>query len=244
MERLGIDIGGSGIKAAIVDTQSGKLVSERLRIPTPQPSKPEAVADAVSAAASQLKWSGSAGIGFPAAITEGIVRTATNIDKQWLGVDAVQLFSEALGHPCAVLNDADAAGLAEIAFGVGRDVKGIVIVLTLGTGIGSAVFNNGVLQPNTELGHLLFKGDIAERYTSDAARKASGLSWKKWGKRLDSYLHYVEDLFWPQLIILGGGSSRKFEEYADQITTRTLVVPAAHRNQAGLIGAAMASRRE
>ncbi|MBE0640784.1 MAG: ROK family protein, partial [Bacteroidales bacterium] len=203
MKRLGIDIGGSGIKAAVVDTTTGELIGERLRIPTPQPSTPSALAAAVASAAHQLQWQGPAGIGFPAAITQGIVRTATNIDKQWIGMDAVQLFSEALGHPCAVLNDADAAGLAEIAFGAGRDVKGIVIVLTLGTGIGSAVFNDGVLQPNTELGHLLFKGDIAERYTSDAARKSSGLSWKKWGKRLDSYLHYVEDLFWPQLIILG-----------------------------------------
>ncbi|HRY99614.1 MAG TPA: ROK family protein [Bacteroidales bacterium] len=243
MESLGIDIGGSGIKAALVNTLTGELLSDRLRMATPQPSTPERVAAVVAEAALQLGWHGPAGIGFPAAVTQGIVRTATNIDHKWIGMDAVELFSEALGQPCTVLNDADAAGLAEIAFGEGRDVAGTVIVLTLGTGIGSAVFNNGILQPNTELGHLLFRGDIAEHYASDAARKAAGLSWEKWGKRLDKYLKHVENLFWPQLLILGGGSSRKFEAFAAQLTTRTPVVAARHRNQAGLIGAAMASSR-
>ena len=244
MQILGVDIGGSGIKAAVVDTDTGTLLSERLRLRTPQPSTPEAMAAVVVDIAAQLNWNGPVGIGFPAAVTHGIVRTATNIDKSWIGVDANALFSKALGHPCTVINDADAAGLAEIAFGAGKDVKGVVIVATIGTGIGTSVFIDGRILPNTELGHLLFKGDIAERYASDAARKLSALSWKKWGKRLGKYLQYLESLFWPQLIIIGGGGSRRFSEYFDQLNTRTPVVAAIHLNQAGLIGAAMAAATE
>jgi len=243
MQIIGIDIGGSGIKAGIVDTEKGQILGDRIRIPTPQPSTPEAVAAAVAQAFQYLNYQGPAGIGFPAAITDGVVRTAANIDKSWIGVQAEQLFSQATGSPCSVINDADAAGLAEIRFGEGRDVAGTVIVITVGTGIGTSVFLNGNLLPNTELGHLMYKGRIAEKLVSDATRKKQGLSWKKWAKRFSGYLRHLEGLFYPELIIIGGGTSKKWEKFSPCLKVNSRVLCARHFNDAGIIGAAMAASR-
>lgn len=240
MEVLGIDIGGSGIKAAIVDISKGELVSERLRIPTPQPSLPKDVSEVILEIIRQFNYKGPIGIGFPAAITRGIIRTASNIDDSWKLLEADAFFTESLGNPSFVLNDADAAGFAEIKFGAGKDVDGVVILVTVGTGIGTAVFVNGTLLPNTEFGHLKYrKDDIAEHWVSDAKRKNDGLSWEKWGKRFNKYLQYLEALTYPELFIIGGGASRKFEKYADSFKTMARVVPAEQRNHAGLIGAAV-----
>lgn len=245
MNLLGIDIGGSGIKAAVVDIRKGELVSERLRIPTPQPSLPEDVSVVIKDIILQLDYQGPVGIGFPAAITQGLIRTASNIDQSWKGLQAEKYFTDALGMPAYVLNDADAAGYAEIGFGEGKGVKGVVIAVTVGTGIGTAVFNDGKLLPNTEFGHLIYKkGDIAEHHVSDAARKANGMSWHKWGKRFNKYLLYLETLTYPSLFIIGGGASRKFEKYADCFTTNAQVKPALHRNHAGLIGAAIHAQKQ
>ncbi|MEM7659943.1 MAG: ROK family protein [Bacteroidota bacterium] len=241
MDVLGIDIGGSGIKGAIVDTISGTLTTERHRIPTPQPATPRAVAETTRELVEHFHWKGPIGCGFPAAIQQGVARTASNIDKKWIGVNVETLLHNRTNCPVTVVNDADAAGLAEVNFGAKRGLKGVTLLLTVGTGIGSALINNGVLVPNTELGHLKFKGDIAEKYASDSARKRQDLSWKEWGKRFNEYLHHVHRLFYPDLIILGGGASKKFEKYEDHIDVETDVMPAKLLNQAGIIGAAVAA---
>ncbi len=243
MNILGIDIGGTGIKGAIVDTATGELLTERHRIPTPSPSTPHAVADAVAKLVKELRWNGPVGCGFPAPIQSGISTTASNISDQWIGLNVEALLSQTLGMPVTVVNDADAAGLAEVTFGGGKGRSGFIILLTLGTGIGSAMIINGQLVPNTELGQLLFKGDVAERYCSDAARKRENLNWKQWAKRFDQYLEYVHRLFYPDLIILGGGASKKFDKFADRLTLSLPVVPAELLNLAGIIGAALAAER-
>jgi len=240
MQILGVDIGGSGIKGAIVDTSTGELVSERHRIETPQPATPEAVAPVLAQLTRHFNWTGLIGCGFPAAIQHGIVRTASNIAPSFIGTDIDRLFSDATQCPCFNLNDADAAGMAEIEFGEGANQAGVVLMVTIGTGLGTALFTDGNLIPNTELGHIyLENGKEAERYASDAVRKAEDLGWKRWGKRFDFYLTSMEKLFWPDLIILGGGASKKFEKFQDQLTIEAPVKPAAFLNQAGIVGAAL-----
>ncbi len=238
---LGIDIGGSGIKGAPVDVERGVLVADRLRIPTPQPASPEAVAQVIAAQVEHFSWSGPVGCAFPAVIKDGVVQTAANIDKSWIGIDGRKLFECYTKCQITLLNDADAAGLAEMRFGAGREESALVIMLTLGTGIGSALFMDGRLVPNTELGHLVIRGKVAEARASGLARSQQALSWKAWAKWVDEYLRYVEDLLSPQLFILGGGVSKKHDKYLHHFTTDTTVVPAEMCNDAGIVGAAIAT---
>lgn len=242
MEILGIDIGGSGIKGAPVDIRTGELLSERIRIPTPQPSKPRKVAKVVAEITRQFKWKGAVGVGFPAPIVDGKVMTAANIHKKWVGTDVAELFAKETGCPVYVFNDADAAGTAEMRLGAGAGRKGVVIVITIGTGLGSAIFTDGCLVPGTELGHMQIDGKDAELRASGEVRKRESLSWKRWAKRFDRFLHEVEDLFWPNLFILGGGISKRHQEYFHYFTVRTEVVPAKLFNNAGIVGAALAAK--
>jgi len=238
---VGVDIGGSGVKGAAVDLATGALATERIRIRTPLPATPEAVAQVVTALLDQLGVDGPIGVTLPSVITGGVVRTAANIDKQWIGVDAVDLFGTATGRRVAVLNDADAAGVAEVKFGAGAGHAGVVMMVTLGTGIGSALFVDGVLIPNTELGHLHLHHGDAELWAADSVREKENLSWDEWAGRLEQYLQLVQRLFWPELIILGGGVSRKADKFLPQISVDTEVVPATLQNEAGIVGAAMAA---
>jgi polyphosphate glucokinase len=239
---LGIDFGGSGIKGALVDIKTGKLLEERHRIPTPEPSTPENVAKTIKDLVKHFKWKGLIGVGFPAVVQNGIVRSAANIDKSWINTNARKLFAEATRLPVWVANDADVAGLAEVKFGAGAGFKGAIVVLTIGTGIGSSLFIRGKLYPNTEFGHLEFKGMDAETYTSDAARKRENLDWETWGNRLNEYLSFVEFLTGPELIILGGGASKKLHLFKKQLNLKAKVVPAKFLNEAGIIGAAIAAK--
>ncbi len=242
MQVLGIDIGGSGIKGAPVDIEKGVMLTERYRIPTPQPAKPKPVAKTVAKIAKHFNWNGPIGCGFPAAVQHGITRTASNVDKKWIGTNASALFSEATGCPVKVINDADAAGLAEMAFGAGKGRQGVVLLVTIGTGLGTSLFTDGVLLPNTELGHIEINCEDAELMASDAARQRDELSWKKWGKRLDTYLDRMEQLIWPDLIILGGGVSKKHEKFIPYLTVQAEIVTAQTFNEAGIIGAAIAGK--
>ncbi len=242
MEILGIDIGGSGIKGAPVDVVTGELVTLRHRIPTPQPSKPDAVAEVVAEIARHFDWSGPIGATFPAIVQHGVIGSAANVDDDWIGVNAVQLFTKATGCPVRVLNDADAAGVAAMTFGAGQHRNGVVIMLTLGTGIGSAIFIDGTLVPNTECGHLQIHNMDAEHYASDRVRKEEDLSWKAWGKRLNEYLQHMEFIFSPDLFIIGGGVSNKHDKFFKYLDLKTEIVPAELKNEAGIIGAAMAAR--
>jgi polyphosphate glucokinase len=239
---LGIDVGGSGIKGAPVNIESGELLTARYRIPTPQPAKPEAIAKVVSQVAKNFAWSGQIGCGFPAVIHSGVALTAANVSKKWIGTDAASLFTGTTGCPVCVVNDADAAGLAEMTFGAGRGRMGVVLIVTVGTGLGTALFTNGHLVPNTELGHIELKGQDAETYASDAARKRERLSLKRWAKRFNLYLNTLEKLLWPDLIILGGGISKEFEAFRPEINVQAEIVPAQTLNEAGIIGAALAAR--
>ncbi|GAB3454023.1 ROK family protein [Kineococcus endophyticus] len=238
---LGVDIGGSGIKAAPVDLAGGAFAAERVRQETPQPSTPAAVAPVVAEVISgfDVPADTPVGITFPAVIQHGIARTAANVDKSWIGTDAGTLFSETLGRKVFVVNDADAAGYAEVTFGAGKGVRGVVLVTTLGTGIGSALFVDGRLVPNTELGHLEIDGHDAEKKAADSARERHDLSWSQWAKRLQRYYSHVEDLLWPDLIVVGGGVSKKHEKFLPHLDLRAPIVPAQLRNDAGIIGAAM-----
>ncbi|HEY5672896.1 MAG TPA: ROK family protein [Malonomonas sp.] len=238
MDVLGIDIGGSGIKAAVVDAANGELKSERLRIATPVPATPAAVAAAVAELVRQFNWQGPIGCGFPAIIRNGVAQSAANIAEEWIGTDVARLLRAATGCPCVVINDADAAGLAEMCFGAGKGRSGNVLVITVGTGLGSALFNNGVLYPNSELGHLRLKTGLAEHYASAAVRKQEKLSWAAWAKRLNRFFSLVERVLSPDLIIIGGGVSRKHEKFFPLLKTRADVLPAQFRNHAGIIGAA------
>lgn len=241
MEILGIDIGGSGIKGTLVDIDKGEFAVERHRIETPQPSTPDAVAETVAKLVKHYNYKGPIGCTFPAVILHGVAMSAANVDKSWIGTNAEELFNQATGCPVCVLNDADAAGVAEMTHGVGQGRNGVVIMLTLGTGIGSAIFTNGILVPNTEFGHVEMGGKEAEHYAASSIRESEDLSWKKWGKRLNKYLNYMEMLFTPDLFILGGGVSKRSEKYMEYIDVRAEVVPAELRNDAGIIGAAMAA---
>lgn len=240
MEILGIDIGGSGIKGAPVDTESGQLLKERLRIPTPKPATPEKVVEVVHEIAEHFKWKDAIGCAFPARIKKGIARTAANVDNSWLGTNVETLIEEKTGCPTVALNDADAAGVAEMAFGAGRGRKDLVMLLTFGTGIGSALFVNQILVPNTEFGHLELHGGDAELYAADSARKRDDLKWSDWAKRVQEYLDVIEFLIAPDLIIIGGGVSKpsKRERFMPDLITNADLVPAELRNDAGIIGAA------
>lgn len=241
MEILGVDIGGSGIKAAPVDINTGNLSGKRHRVPTPQPATPEAITKALVKLVKHFKWTGPVGCGFPAAISNGIVRTASNIDKSWIGTEVSKLFTKSSGCQTVVLNDADAAAFAEMKFGAGKNQNGVVFIITVGTGLGTAAFSNGCLLPNMELGHLIIDGKIAEHYASDAVRKNEGLTWKKWSKRFNRYLYEIEQLFWPDLIILGGGASKKQDKFFKYLDSNVKIVAAKLLNEAGIIGAALAA---
>lgn len=243
MEILGVDIGGSGIKGALVNIKTGELTAARHRIPTPMPATPKSVTETVVKLINHFKWSGPVGCGFPAAISKGRVRTASNIDEKWIGTVASALFSEASGCPTVVLNDADAAGLAEMKFGAGKNNEGVVFVITIGTGLGTTAFSKGHLFPNMELGHLVMDDVIAEHYASDAVRKNENLSWKKWSKRFNKYLYEIEQLFWPDLIIIGGGASKKQEKFFHYLSSNVELKPAQLLNEAGIIGAALATQQ-
>lgn len=238
MAVLGIDIGGSGIKAALVDVDKGVVVNAPLEVATPYPASPRAVADEVAKIVSALEWQGRVGIGFPAVIRAGVVGTAANIDTSWIGVDAADLFSRAIAGHCVVLNDADAAGLAEMHFGAGRGKEATVLMLTLGTGIGSALFYRLQLFPNLELGSLPLKGGSAEEYAAASVRKRENLSWQEWGGRLNLFFGQVERLLSPDLIIIGGGVSQRSDHFFPYLQTRAQLVPARLLNHAGIIGAA------
>lgn len=243
MQILGIDIGGSGIKGALVDAQTGEMVTERFRVETPKSAKPSDVAECVKQIVEHFKWTGKVGCGFPAVIQHGVVKTASNIDKSWIGVNARELFNQVTGCEFQVVNDADAAGLAEMSFGAGVNQMGVVVLVTIGTGIGSAVFTDGVLVPNTELGHVMVKDQVGEKYASDATRKKEDLNWEKWAKRLNDYLDRIEFLVWPDLILIGGGASKKFEKYASELKPRAVLKPAQLENNAGIVGAACAWKK-
>lgn len=237
-----MDIGGSGIKGAPVDLDRGDLAQERHKVLTPHPATPQDVAGCVAEVVGHFDWSGPVGITFPGVVTGGVTRSAANVDKGWIDLDARTLLSDKLGLPVTVLNDADAAGIAEMTFGAGRGRKGTVIVLTLGTGIGSALFVDGRLVPNTELGHLELNGHDAEKHASTKAKEDEDLSWHHWAHRVQKYLAHVEMLFSPELFIIGGGVSRKADKFLPLIEhVRAEMVPAELQNNAGIVGAAMAA---
>jgi polyphosphate glucokinase len=244
MEILGIDIGGTGIKGAPVNIETGVLTADRFRLKTPKGAEPEAVARVVAEIVKHFEWSGPVGAGFPAPIKHGIVKMAANISPAWIGLNADDVLTKATGCDVTVGNDADVAGLAEMAFGAGKDQIGTVIMLTLGTGIGSAVFYEGRLLPNTEFGHLRVKGEDAEARASDAARVRENLSWEEYAKRLNRFLVRMEKLFWPDLFIIGGGISKNSDQYIPLLKVETKVVKAQFLNEAGIVGAALAARPE
>jgi polyphosphate glucokinase len=240
MNVFGIDIGGSGIKGAPVDTQSGELLEERVRIKTPKPATPEAIVETAVEVIREARWEGPVGCGFPAVVKGGVVQTAANIDKAAIGFDLRAALLRELDAPVSVVNDADAAGLAEMRWGAGREQDGVVLMLTLGTGIGTSLFVGGRLMPNTEFGHIEVRGKDGEHRAADSARKRDDLSWKEYAGRLDEYLHRVEFLLWPDLIVIGGGISKKSEKFFPHLTARTMVVAAEMHNDAGIAGAALA----
>ena len=241
---LGIDVGGSGIKGAPVDTDTGELVQPRFRIPTPEPATPDQVAQVVKELLTHFEFNGKVGAGFPAVVHHGVAFTAANIHKSWIGTNVSQLFTDVTGCPTTVLNDADAAGLAEMKFGAGQKwTKGVVIVVTVGTGLGTAVFVDGHLFPNTEFGHLEIRGKDAETRASDANRQRKEWSWEKWAIRLNEYFQTVERLMSPDLVIVGGGLSKDFDKVAPFISLRAQIVPAQLMNEAGIVGAALAAEQ-
>ena len=242
---LGIDIGGSGIKGAIVNVKTGEMTTDRLRIPTPEPSTPQAVVDTIKQIAKKFGWKGPIGVGFPGVMLHGVVKTAANVDDGWLNVDLEKLLEKRTGCKSVAVNDADAAGMAEMKYGAGKNNKGVVIMLTIGTGIGCALFTQGKLSPNCEWGHFCLPGDIdnAEKWASDAARKNFNLTWDEWMQRLNIYISYIEDMFWPDLIIIGGGLAKKLKKNGIPFETRTKIVPAQLLNEAGIIGAAVSAKK-
>jgi polyphosphate glucokinase len=237
--RLGIDIGGTGIKGAPVDTDVGDLTGDRFRIDTPKKSKPHEVGKVVEQIVKHFPdVDGAIGVTFPGVVISGVVHTSANMDKSWIDFDADKFFSDQLGRPVTMMNDADAAGLAEMRFGAGKGRKGVVVMITLGTGIGCAVFNNGVLLPNTEFGHIEIDCKDAERIASGSARDDEKLSWKEYGKRVQKYLRKLDALIWPDLVILGGGVSKEAEKFLADVKVRVPVVTAELLNNAGIVGAA------
>lgn len=244
MEILGIDVGGSGIKGALVNTKKGKLITDRYRLRTPSSRKPIPIARAVAKVAYHFSWQGPIGCGFPTVIHNGVAKLHGNLNEKWTNTDIEALLAEHTGCPVTVINDADAAGLAEMNFGAGEGQDGVVIVITIGTGLGTAVFTSGHLVPSTEFGHLEMNCFDAEEQASDAARQREKLSWKEWAKRFDQYLNQLNLLFWPDLIILGGGGSKKFNRFESYLTVPVKVVPAQLLNEAGIVGAALAAKKK
>ncbi len=239
---FGIDVGGSGVKGGIVDLDTGQLIGERFKLATPQPATPDAVAETIAAVVREFGWTEELGVTYPGVVTDGIVRTAANVDKGWIGVNARDVISAQLdGQAVTVLNDADAAGLAEEKFGAGRDNTGVIVLLTFGTGIGSAVIHNGVLLPNTEFGHLEVGGKEAEHRAASSIKEKKGWSYERWTEEVTRVLIAVENAIWPDLFIAGGGISRKAEKWVPLLKNRTPVVAAALQNTAGIVGAAMAA---
>ena len=240
MEVFGLDIGGSGIKGTPVETESGELLGDRIRVPTPEAATPDEVVAAAVEVVSRSGWEGPVGCGFPGVVKEGVIHTAANVADEFIGFDLQTRLQKELGTPVRIVNDADAAGLAEVRWGAGRGVEGTVLMLTIGTGIGTALFIEGKLVPNTELGHVEIHGREAELWAADRIRKVEDLSWKKWARRIEEYFQKMEALLWPDLIVVGGGVSKKSERFLPRIETRTKVVPAEMLNNAGIAGAALA----
>jgi len=239
---FGIDVGGSGVKGAVVDLDTGQIIGERFRLPTPQPATPDAVADAVAQVVRHFDWTGPLGVTYPGVVTEGIVRTAANVDKSWIGCNAREVITAKLdGQSVTVLNDADAAGLAEERFGAGREADGVVVLLTFGTGIGSAVIHRGALLPNTEFGHIEVGGKEAEHRAASSVKERKGWSYKRWAKEVTKVLVAVENAICPDLFIAGGGISKNADQWLPLLKNRTPVVAATLLNTAGIVGAALAS---
>ena len=242
MQAFGIDIGGTGIKGAPVDLATGKLLADRKKIATPQPATPDAVTEVVKEVVQSFGWTGVTGATYPGVVINGTIRSAANVDKSWIGADAAALFAKAIGSEVAVLNDADAAGIAEMTFGAGVGVKGSVLMLTFGTGVGSALFTDGVLVRNTEFGHIEIRGKDAEKRASEHAKVAHEWGWKDWTQRVSEYLQHIEALMSPDLIIVGGGISKESEKWVPHLTgVQAKIVPATLLNDAGIVGAAMAA---
>lgn len=242
---MGIDVGGSGVKGGIVDLDTGKLVGERFKLLTPQPATPTAVAKTVAEVVKHFDWTGPLGVTYPGVVVHGVVHTAANVDKTWLGTNASEVISSALGgRPVTVLNDADAAGLAEIRYGAGRNNQGVVVLLTFGTGIGSAVIHNGLLLPNTEFGHIEVGGKEAEHRAASSVRDRKEWTYERWSKEVTQVLVAIENAIWPDLFIAGGGISRKADKWVHLLKNRTPVVAAELQNEAGIVGAAMAAADE
>ncbi|HME46956.1 polyphosphate--glucose phosphotransferase [Mycobacterium sp.] len=240
---FGVDVGGSGVKGGIVDLDSGLLIGDRYKLPTPQPATPEAVARTIASVVKEFGWSEPLGVTYPGVVTNGVVRTAANVDKTWIGVSAAKVISEALGgQTVTVLNDADAAGVAEVRYGAGKDNGGVIVLLTFGTGIGSAVIHNGVLLPNTEFGHLEVGGMEAEHRAASSVREKHHWSYKRWAPEVTKVLVAIENAIWPDLFIAGGGISRKADKWIPLLENRTPVVAAALQNTAGIVGAAVTAQ--
>jgi polyphosphate glucokinase len=242
MHVFGIDIGGSGIKGAPVDVATGKMLTERKKILTPHPATPDAVTAVVKELAAQFEWTGVTGATFPGVVANGTVRTAANVDPAWVGTDAATAFGDAIGTEVTVLNDADAAGVAEMTFGAGKGEHGTVLMLTFGTGVGSALFTGGVLVPNTEFGHIEIRGKDAEKRASEHAKVTHEWGWKEWSERVEEYMMHMEALLSPDLLIVGGGISKESDKWVPRLKgVRARIVPATMHNDAGIIGAAMAA---
>lgn len=239
MHILGIDIGGTGIKGGVVDTTTGTMITEKFRLPTPRPALPIEVANTVQKIVDHFNWKGKVGVGFPTPLSHGKCLSGSNLHPDWKGVQADELFKQITGLEFTVINDADAAAEAEMHFGAGKGKGGLVAVITLGTGIGSGLFFNGALIPNSELGHVSYKGEPFEKYAADSIRKKEDLSYPKWGKRLNKYFQHIDLILSPDLYIIGGGASKKLHKFQDQIDTRTKMIPAENKNEAGIIGAAV-----
>ncbi len=239
MKALGIDIGGTGMKGAVVDTEAGVLLTERFRIKTPSPATPASMVKVVGKIIEHFNWEGPIGCAMPGPIKNGIMMTANNLDKSWIGIEAQTLFEKACGRKMSIINDADAAGLAEMRFGAGKLQNGVVLLLTLGTGIGSALFMDGKLIPNTEFGQIEIRGKKGERRASYRVKEEKDLSWTKWSKLVSEYIATVEQIIWPDLIIIGGGVSKESDKFLRRIKTQTTIVPAQLLNEAGIVGAAL-----
>jgi len=241
-QALGVDVGGSGVKGAIVDLDTGQLVGERFRLDTPQPATPKAVTQTVAEVVRHFSWTGPLGVTYPGVVVDGVVQTAANVDKAWIGTNVAEAYSKALdGHPVTVLNDADAAGLAEQHYGAGRNHNGVVVLLTFGTGIGSAVIHNGMLLPNTEFGHLEVGGKEAEHRAAASVKERKEWNYQRWTEEVTKVLVAIENAIWPELFIVGGGISRKADRWIPMLRNRTPVVAAELLNTAGIVGAAMAA---
>jgi len=241
---LGIDVGATGMKGGLVDVENGEMVSERFKILTPRPATPAKMAAVIAEIVNHFNYTGIVGCGFPSIIKNNVAYSAANIDQSWIGTNVTETFSGITNCEMVVCNDADVAGMAEMRFGRGKNEKGLVMIITIGTGLGSALFIDGKLIPNTELGHLKFKDSIAEKYCAGSTRKKLDLSYEEWGARFNEYLIHIEHLFSPDLIILGGGTSKKFDLFSDRITIKALVEPAMMRNNAGIIGAAVLAKKQ